>query len=91
MFQSIGNVTGINWRDDYYAYLEYFETGLAKNKRSVRALFKEWDKKLFPNRPSKLGSKRGQSSKGARQKEVRKVMSVLNEDEEAVSSASDEA
>lgn len=90
MFQTIGNVTGINWKDRYDKYLKWLQTGIDKNKRSVRELFKEWDEAIFPNQASQYGSKHGAAASGPLEDEMESVMAQLEADEEAESSGTEE-
>jgi hypothetical protein len=44
----IGSQTNINWTKDFSEYKEYLLVGFAENAPSVLALFKYWNRKLFP-------------------------------------------
>ncbi|KAK7064193.1 hypothetical protein R3P38DRAFT_3249775 [Favolaschia claudopus] len=48
-FTPVGDVTGIKWLEDFEFYLEYLISGLRDKKDCVVNLFREWDKKFYPN------------------------------------------
>lgn len=84
----MGSSTQINYLKDYEEYLEILETGLRRKKKTVLDIIRQWVDAIFPHTDSSLVGRKEPSND--RQREFKKVMDVLNQNDEEPEEEEDE-
>jgi hypothetical protein len=74
----IGDVTEINYLQDYHDYLKILVEGLEKKKRWAREIFRLWDRILFPHSKSKYGSSK-KTDEESREDDLRRALEAGDE------------